>query len=82
LIRGKQGADSLLGNIAQRQMLDWRLLRGKDFNDPQVRVELERLAQRIVVILNEFSTPSQDTQREGALSGATAAPHIAVLVEL
>jgi hypothetical protein len=34
-------------------MLDWQPLRGKEFSDPQVRAELERLTKRIIAILDE-----------------------------
>jgi tetratricopeptide (TPR) repeat protein len=46
-------SDPLLSNIEQRQILDWRALRGKAFDDPQVKQELERLANRIIKILHE-----------------------------
>jgi hypothetical protein len=45
--------DQLLRNLAQRHMLDWQSLRGKDFKDPQVRQMLESLARRIIEILEE-----------------------------
>jgi hypothetical protein len=49
----------LMHDIAQRHPLDWRPLRGKDFSDPQVRRELERLARRIVVILDKLRAVQQ-----------------------
>ncbi len=49
-----QANDELLRNLARRHMLDWQPLRGKDFQDPQVRRELERMARRIIEILKEL----------------------------
>jgi hypothetical protein len=58
--------DHLVRNLAQRRMLDWQPLRGKDFKDPQVRRELESLARRIIEILDELAAhppvpPQADT---------------------
>lgn len=62
--------DLLIHDIAQRRMLDWQPLRGKDFSAPQVRQEMEFLAKRIIAIIDELkvvqqagaTTPSQVLQ--------------------
>jgi hypothetical protein len=46
--------DPLVRDIGQRRMLNWQPLRGKDFSDSQVRAELERLARRIIAVLDEL----------------------------
>jgi hypothetical protein len=70
LEQARESTDPLLQAVAQRQMLNWQPLRGKKFNDSQVKQELERLAKRITAILDELkeaqqagsTTPSQVLQ--------------------
>jgi hypothetical protein len=60
--------------LADRQVLDWRSLRGRNFTDQDVRNELERLAVRIVGILGGLRIattqvtqvqPTQNTSSSG-----------------
>jgi hypothetical protein len=51
----------LVGVIAQRCLLDWRPLRGKDLDDLQVRQKLESLAKRIIGILKELQAVAPNT---------------------
>lgn len=53
--------DPLLRDLAQRRMLDWQPLRGKEFSDPAVRQELERMARRIIAILQELQAAMPPT---------------------
>lgn len=46
--------DPLAGALAQRKIVSWQALRGRDSGDPLVRQELERIAGRIVVVLDEL----------------------------
>lgn len=55
----QESTDPLLRALAQRHPLDWQPLRGKDFNDPQVRQALERLAERIVALVEELQRIQQ-----------------------
>lgn len=57
-----QANDELLRDLARRRMLDWQPLRGKDFKDPQVRRELERMARRIIDILDELEKMQAQVQ--------------------
>jgi hypothetical protein len=83
LDNAQQADDTLIRAIAQRRMLNWQPLRGKDFNDPQVRQELERLAQRIVAILDELektlhvaqSTTSQEEFSKPSAAQAQSQPN-------
>jgi hypothetical protein len=59
LDNGQHTDDPLVSIMSQRKMLDWRTLRGKEFSDPQVRAELERLARRIIAILDELKAGQQ-----------------------
>jgi hypothetical protein len=59
LDNAQQADDTLIRAISQRRMLDWQPLRDKEFSDPQVRAELERLAKRIIAILDELKAAWQ-----------------------
>jgi hypothetical protein len=48
--------DTRLKDVVQRRAVDWQLLRGRAFEDPEVRRELERIAERIITILSEWET--------------------------
>lgn len=46
--------DPLAGELAQRKIVNWQSLRGRDSSDSLVRHELERIAGRIVAVLDEL----------------------------
>jgi DNA polymerase III delta prime subunit len=56
--------DPHLNDVIQRRAVDWQPLRGKKFNDVQVRNELERIARRIIDILSELKITKENPRSQ------------------
>ena len=61
-----QRGDSVLPIIAKRQYLDWRELRHRDVNSPDVREAIERFCAKICEALRESSPSPEERRRQQA----------------
>jgi hypothetical protein len=54
--RAQPASDPIVAELVSRLAADWHALRGKPLEDPQVSAAIERVAERIIQVINEIGT--------------------------